>query len=521
MKTRRIMKSAAVGAVVLAVGACTDLDVTNPNEPNVGRALSKASDVEQLIRSQFRVYWSAVQGPFETSLGDEGLTGAAFDGGAEISTSNSFNHGTYEIALIPPAPIPNEVGFPWAEYTKFTWLEFNRGLAAIRNGLRSIEEQNLASKLDSPERLQAFAKFQQGLFHGYIALMYDQGWTLDETVEDPAAIELQPYDQVMQAALGYLAEARSIAQSSGVDMPGGWVGPGSLSNAEFIALTHSYQARFMTAVARSPAERTAVDWSAVLSHIEQGITQDFGVNLDGFGGIWNSEYKGRSAVGEGVYLPLLGPADQSGGYTAWEAVPGPLREPFIVDTDDQRIATPEREGLLTEYRTFHNNIRARGAFFLTWYSPKWWRSISETQNGFAPEVSVQEMDFLAAEAHIRLGNPDAALPAINAARVADGGLPPATVDGVSGDRCVPRAVGPLRKASNQAEGSCGDLMTTLIYEKKMELVQLSGGLAFFDSRGWGVLRTGRPLHIAIPVEDLQVLGVPVYTFGGGGEGSAP
>ena len=42
------------------------------------------------------------------------------------------------------------------------------------------------------------------------------------------------------------------------------------------------------------------------------------------------------------------------------------------------------------------------------------------------------------------------------------------MDGVSGARCVPRAIGPLMKASGLAENACGDLLTTLIYEKRIE-----------------------------------------------------
>ena len=34
----------------------------------------------------------------------------------------------------------------------------------------------------------------------------------------------------------------------------------------------------------------------------------------------------------------------------------------------------------------------------------------------------------------------------------------------------------------------------------------------------GTLRTGRALHFAIPAEDLQILQIPIYSFGGGGEG---
>ena len=131
------------------------------------------------------------------------------------------------------------------------------------------------------------------------------------------------------------------------------------------------------------------------------------------------------------------------------------------------------------------------------------------------------MQFLQAEADIRSGNGADALSVINGDRVEVGGLPAATVDGVSDDRCVPRAVGPLAKASGLSQGACGDLLTTLVYEKRMAMVQVSTGSVYYDARGFGTLRTGRPLHLAIPVEDLELLGIEWYTFGGGGAGSSP
>lgn len=504
-----------MGAVLFPLGACLDLSVTNPNEPERERALSQAADVAALIRSQFHTYWDVVQG----GIGDEGSPGAALDGAAEVEASNSANDGTWDMGMIPPTPIVNEVGYRWGSWSRTPWLTMNRGLSALRSALQAIEERNLTDDLVEPARVQAFARFMQGLFHGYIALMYDRGFILDETV-DPVTTELQPYDVVMQAARGYLAEARSIAEANDFTLPDGWLGPSSYTSEDLVRLTHSYEARFMTAVARSPEERAAVAWEEVLSHVAQGVVEDFGVNLDGPGGVWSSPYKSRSGRGTSIYLTLLGPADQSGAYIAWENTPGPDREPFLIDTDDRRITdgTPTDAGKYVEHRNFFNNQRARGTWFLSNYSPMWFRNISDTDFGFAPEITVEEMEFLTAEAHIRLNNPDAALPLINDRRVEEGELTGATLAGVSGDRCVPRAVGPLTKASGLSEGACGDLMTTLIYEKRLELFELTAGLSFFDARGWGILRTGRPIHIPIPMEDLQVLGISHYTFGGGEEG---
>jgi hypothetical protein len=399
----------------------------------------------------------------------------------------------------------------------------NRGLAAIREGLQAATSLNL--QFEEPERLQAFAKFMQGLFHGQIALLYDRGFVIDETVEDVGALPLVSYDQVMAAARGFLAQARTTASQNSFTIPAGWLGPASYSSADLVRLTHSYEARFMAQVARDPTERAAVNWSEVITHVDNGVTQDFGADLDGPGGIWGSPHKGRSGQGNSVGLSFLGPADQSGEYIAWENTPFGDRQAFDIDTDDRRIndGTLNGPGALVEWRSFFNNQPERGTYFLSNYSPLWYRDIDETGFGFAPEISVVEMEFLKAEANIRLGSPDLALPIINEQRTTLGQLPAATVDGVVGQtRCVPRSIGPLAKANSSASiGDCGDLMTTLIYEKRMAAYLLTVGSIFYDARGFGVLRTGRAIHLPIPAEDLQLMpDEDIYSFGGGGPGSA-
>ncbi|MDH3224043.1 MAG: hypothetical protein OEO23_10045 [Gemmatimonadota bacterium] len=516
MINMKSLKTVAVAAVLCMGAACVDLDVTNPNEPERSRALANAGDVESLISGQFRTYWNLAQG----SGDGDGAPGAAMDALAEAESSNSANDGTQDQGDLPPKAIPNEVGYRWGTWVRNPWLLQNRGLAAIREGLLAIQELDL--QIQEGERLQAFAKFMQGLYHGAIALQYDQGFVIDETVADVGALSLLPYDQVMDAALGYLTQARSIAESSTFTLPDGWLGPGTHSSDDLVRLTHSYQARFLAQVARDPAERAAVNWTQVLGHVSDGITEDFGVELDGPGGIWGSPYKGRSSPNSSAHLAFLGPADQSGAYITWENTDFRDRQPFEIDTDDQRVTdgTPQGPGTLAVWRPFFINQPERGTYYLSNYSLNWYFDIGDTGFGFAPEVSVQEMNFLAAEAHIRLGSAAAALPIINDSRAA-AGLPAASVDGVAGARCVPRAIGPLRKASGLTEGECGDLMTALIWEKRMAVFALTAGSIYYDARGFGVLRTGKAIHVPIPMEDLQLLGIPMYSFGGGGTGSAP
>lgn len=507
-----LWRSLGAMAGVLAIGACTELEVNNPNEPDRDRALSQPADVEALITGQFRTFW----------LIQQGRTGPALDGIAETESNSNTNFGFLDQSLMPSQPIVNEVGYNWGYWMQDPFLFQNRGLASIRDGLQAIESRAL--NITQLPRLQAFAKLLQGLYHGNIALLYDRGYIVDETMTTAEIQELHSYEAVLNAARGYLAEARAIASQNNFTIPDGWMGPGSKTRDQFIRLTYAYEARFMAQVARTPAERAQVDWAGVLQNVGLGITQDFGVELDGPGGIWNASLKTRSSLNTDAHLAFIGPADQSGAYLAWESTDPTQRQPFLIDTDDRRVTNgdPRGPGKYAIWRNFTTNQPDRGAWFLSNYSRYgWYTGLGDTGYGFAPDITVKEMNYLAAEAHIRLGNPAAALPLINATRVANGELPPATLEGATGPRCVPRAIGPLAKASNVPENGCGDLMMTLIYEKRLENAFLSQGSIYYDARGFGTLRTGRPIHSPIPMEDLQLLGIPHYTFGGvGGSGSA-
>lgn len=518
MKRIRSTLGAAMLATLAASGACVDLDVTNINEPDRDRALSSADDVEALISGTFRTWWELQQGrapgPAMASLADD------------VSQSQA-NYGFQDQGMEPPTPIINETAYQWGYWVYDPWTFTNRALAAIRDGLQSIDELGLEfgpGDQNGP-RIQTFARFMQGLFLGNIALQYDRGYLLDETVADPETLELVPYADVMAAARQKLADARSMASQSSFTIPSGWMGPSSYTSDDLVRLAHSYEARFMAQLARTPAQREAVDWGAVLSHIGNGVVTDFGIELAGNDDVWslNGGMKDQQGDGQNIDLALIGPADQSGAYQAWEDADPSQKLAFLVDTDDRRITdgTPTGPGAYVSWRNSLGAPAERGLYFQSNYARKWYLDISETGFGFAPELTVEEMGFLAAEAHIRMGNPALALPFINGDRVAIGQLEPATVDGAPGARCVPRATGLLAKASDTPVGECGDLMQTLIYESRIELAFLTAGNSWYNSRGWGTLRTGRAYQCPIPAVDLELLGMPIYTFGGiGGEGSA-
>ncbi|MFQ6115647.1 MAG: hypothetical protein ACE5NG_16425 [bacterium] len=127
---------------------------------------------------------------------------------------------------------------------------------------------------------------------------------------------------------------------------------------------------------------------------------------------------------------------------------------------------------------------------------------------FLPE----ENDFLIAEALLWTGGSDEEIAAIiDKTRVNNGGYPPAMeVTSGRGDVRDPRS--PLPGSS---------LWAMLKYEKHIEILMTGAGVEYYDNRGWGDLVTKTPIQWPVPARELEVLREEIYTFGGGGPGSAP
>src|SRR5688572_22899692 len=224
----------------------------------------------------------------------------------------------------------------------------------------------------------------------------------------------------------------------------------------------------------------------------------------------------------------MGMADTSGAYQTWMADANIMtRTPFIIATPDRRF--PQGTTLAAQQAAPGSNIRAktnstgeagwlrpeRGTWRWSNYVDKRYQAYYDATNAGVPMpiIQVKETQLIKAEALYRTNDIPGALAIINGYRTTDGGLPAATVAGApGGNACVPKL----------PNGSCGDVLETLKWEKRMiNFMTVYGGF-YFDSRGWGDLAVGTFLHYPVPARELEVRQMPVYTFGGvGGQGAAP
>ena len=129
-----------------------------------------------------------------------------------------------------------------------------------------------------------------------------------------------------------------------------------------------------------------------------------------------------------------------------------------------------------------------------------------------------EMDLLMAEGYIRKGDFANAMTKINITRVANGKLPPLTgitslsqPIGATGS-CVPRVPQP----PDFTTAACGNIMEAMKWEKRVETELTHLGAWFIDSRGWGDLPEGTPLHFPVPFQEMDARSKPSYNLGGVG-----
>ncbi|MEP6834978.1 MAG: hypothetical protein ABJB74_16445 [Gemmatimonas sp.] len=415
--------------------------------------------------------------------------------------------------------------------TRSPWYDLLSVIASETDALRALDagtvlgQVTVARPKGNTDRGRIFALMSRGLCTIQQGLLFDKAFIVNETSKpDPGGDDFHPGAEVVAAGISDLRKAIALAETSLPDtLPINWIVGGQRTYPELIRIMHSYIARSMVYAARTPTERAAVDWPTVIAEINKGITANFTTLLEGtYGwggsGYWTSSQSAgtSSSSGQRTSNKLLGPADTSGKYQAWLAAPLGTRVPFTISTPDRRIhraagATAagtyyafQTASMYTGFGTYflsnYRNVRIGTAYFVN--------DIGST----ITHVSLAEMDFLRAEALYRTGDKAGAAAILNKTRVANGQLAPVTVDGPPNTAsCVPR----------RNDGTCGDLMDALQYEKRIEMYPTNPIVAWADARGWGKLLKGSLMNLPVSGRDLASLGLPIYSFGGSLPGSAP
>lgn len=518
------IRKAGASLLLFGLVACADLDVANPNAPDARRALATAGDVESLIAGSFQQWWNTIQedaGP-SPILANQSFMWSAWPA----------NFGMVFYSSFPRPEVVNSAtdGF-YGNMLDYGWSLNYRALSAVSQGFQSLDDPEIAEELGEERvlRARAYGRFVQGLAHGSLALLYDEAFIIDETFDPEAPPPAVSYQEAMNAALGFFDDAIDLATGASFTIPAEWMSV-AVSADELVEIAHSMKARYRANVARTPAEREAVDWNAVIADVDAGVGEDGWWMETGYFTPWDHEiagYMSQPTIGwaQASYM-IFGMADQSGKYQEWLSFPPAERHPdlpsgpFLIQTPDQRFpqgatlaeqrANPGMDHVLTgdpHMIIGHLDWRqpSRGTYRWSYYRSAHMDYVRvQAVDVPTPEITPTEMRLLKAEGLLRNGDAAGAAALINVSREAAGLN--ATDAAATNTSCVPKL----------PDSSCGDLMEMLKWEKRLETMVwgVHSVSWFFDGRGWGDLYAGTALTLPVPCQERELLIQECNTYGG-------
>jgi hypothetical protein len=510
-------KLAGGAALVMFASACSpDLNISNPNQPDVARAISTPGDVRQLIGSAYNTWYLGIQSGGAAGEPDPGLAtgvmadswtmafgnfGARFNGQEpRLAYNNSSAAADGLVSSSPYNALYGALG------------SANDGLAAIKRGI--VIKVSATAPDETPE-LQAFAYLIQGLTMGSEALIWDRGFVVDEDTPAGTAT-LQPYATVSAAAVAKFDKAIAAAAGKSWTVPTEYTPGMTLTADRFSRMANTMAARQLAYTPRTAAENAAVDWTRVLAYANKGISTGTPFSLTATGDGGNNWYdldkfyqnSGWARVDQRV-VQLADPT-QPVVYTSTEIFPPRAQ------SADARFGTTATPGTDYGFLTIIPFAASRGAFFYSqWLHTRYLytaRGQATALTGDLPYVIPAENDLLIAEALVRTnGDKARAAALINNTRVGRGHLPALT-----------------------GASSTNDLLAAIFYERDIELYDTGASQPWFDRRRidtsltynglpigntWGFrggsgLQKGTPRSLPVPAAELETLGIPVYTFGG-------
>jgi len=461
--------------------SCADLDIDNINKPDKEGVLTDPDGVKGIASGLFNSWFIQEQHNF-------GSPGPAMWVMADWGTVTFANYGTRDMSEEPRIFFDNQPSYPYSSITKNYWrfmysvvTSANDVVFAIENGLE------IGDRGSETMMVKGMAYFMQGLGNGYIGLIFDKAYPSNEN-SDYENLEQTDYQTSVRIAIDQLEKAIEVFDHNSFILPSEWINGNSFSNDDMSKLAHSFIARLMVYSSRNMTQTNAIDWNEVLQHANKGITADFTVEGDGNGSernwmSWYKYYMGRPNWGK-VDMRVVHMLDNTIPANWPEGGLNNLPHEGRIISNDQRILTD------FEYNSA-NNRPERGTYRWSTYRYKRLDDYFNA-NFFAPVIMMRkaEIDLFKAEANLRLGQLEEAATVINmGTRVNRGGLVPVT-------------------------GNADAIMDAIVYERTIELPLTGMGIEYFDMRRTGRLQDGSLLHFPIPAQQLEVMQLPFYTYGG-------
>lgn len=491
MKILKFTNIVYISLMLMVLSCADEIDnVKNLNNPDTTQVLSLGSDLNGLIGGGYTTWWQA------NNLD----TYAALAVAADHGTASWGNYGMRAVSNEPRSAILNSASWdelgvleqPWqGNYSAIS--SANDVLGAINNnGIEWIEGDENKTPMVS-----ASAHFLRGLGYGYLGLLFDKGFIVNENTDLSSDLPFVSYEELINQAVKDLDAAIALASNNSFQINDNFINGTTASNTDLIKFCNSFKARFLVQSARNMEETNAVDWASIQSFTENGITEDFGPTGDE-GVIWwsNVFVFSESPNGFGPYggrldMRVVNLLDSSQPEFFPATSESTLDNPEIT-TNDARVG----EGKDFEFRNDILFFPSRGRFHFSHYIHMRFANGNNFSDGLdnkqLKSFMMEDNRLLMAEAKARLNNTSGAVSDINASsRVTRGELPL------------------LSSGASKTE-----VLDAIFYERYIELFNSASGTGFFDRRRTNQLQIGTFRHFPAPATELQVLELDLYTYGG-------
>jgi hypothetical protein len=515
MTSQLLRRTWVLAAVTLTV-ACNPLDVTNPNAPDAERALTDPAAIEAIAGGTIRSFYN-------TYNGLEAVGPLTAQAESHTASWNNFNMNFY--SSLDGDGTRNTRGWrndPSASARtsiEHFWQGYYSTASSARDVLVAIRINNVEFDSESDtRRAEAIAELMLGASLGQIALNYDKGYFIDETVD---LLTLQYFDRaaLRDSAVAKLQSAAALATANAFVTPASWTNGNSYSNTQIAQLANTLAAMTLAYWPRNDTENAEVDWSAVAGFAAAGMTYDFVVVGDGCDAFcpqmqsWTNDIFGIRVHTR--VANLLDPVTQADPFpdtlnTQPNSVDARLGDGSFgtvgMEEDYGTVASTVNAGTDFAWSSYEAFFPARGQYHQSNIAHIRWdesgtQDLNSIYSGYGPVPLIMraQNDLIRAEALIRSGGSlTTAATLINNTRVTRGNLSAAS----AGDGAV-------------------TLKQYLDYENEIELLSQGASTFYNRRRVPNGLITGTPREMPVPAKELGVKLEPLYTFGGTGLPNSP
>ena len=473
------------------ISCADDIDaVKNLNNPDTQQVLSVGSDLNAVIGGGYTTWWQA----------NNRDTYAALAVAADHGTCSWGNYGMRSLSWEPRNPMLNAASWADANVVEQPWQGNYASISSANDVLGAINNDGIEwieGGVNRTPQVRASAHFLRGLGYGYLGLLFEKGFIVDENTDLSQKLPFVGYQELIAQAISDLDAAIAAANSNDFTITDNFINGVMPTSAELIKICNSFKARFIVQSARNLGETNAIDWNTIKTLTENGITEDFGPTGDN-GVIWwsNVFVFSESPNGFGTFggrldmrvINLLDPSQPE----FYPATSGDVLDNPEMTTPDARVGI----GKDFEFRSNIVFFPARGQFHFSHYISMRYANDDNFSDGADSKqlksFMLEDNRLLLAEAKARLGDLPGAVATINeSSRVTRGNL------------------APLVGGASETE-----IMDAIFYERYIELFNSGCGTGFFDRRRTNQLQVGTFRHFPVPATELQVIEEELYTFGG-------